>query len=121
MAKTIADVVTEARQMLQDAREPFRHTQVYLVSLMNTAFLEVYRERPDAYMGCCGDDIEVPSYTEGDLTANPVPPFPIDERLFFQAVVYHIVANAQLQDDEFAVDGRAVTLIQTFRTMLGMG
>lgn len=118
MARTIPDVITEARKLLQDTRAgSYRYSDAYLIGLLNAALQEIYRLRPDAFIGCCTEEnIEVPTFAEADAT-NTATLFPIDA-MFFMATVYHIVGNAQLADDEFAEDSRAIVLLQSFRSML---
>lgn len=118
MARTIPDVITEARKLLQDTRaSSYRYSDAYLIGLLNLALQEIYRLRPDAFIGCCTDeDIAVPTYVEADAADN-TKTFPIDA-IFFLATVYHIVGNAQLADDEFADDNRAIVLLRSFRDML---
>lgn len=120
MAKTLPDLVAEIRDLMQDSRESsYRYTNERLLRQINTTFREVKRLRPDAFIGCCDGDTDMPTYEEADLEEDPPLEFPIDE-IFFQSVVFHVVAVVQLSDDEFANDGRAVTLMTAFRQqMLG--
>lgn len=118
MAKTLDDLVGEIRLMLKDRRLPYRYAQADIVEAINTAFREVQRLRPDAFLGCCSDanggTIAMPDYTEADIGLVTPTAFPIDE-MFYMAVVFHVVGKIQLGDDEFAVDNRAMTLLAAFR------
>lgn len=75
----------------------------------NSALLELRRLRPDAFLGGFEDPIPMLSIND-DLTAVT---FPVDEQ-FFTPVVFFITGMAELRDDEFTVDGRAVTVMQQF-------
>lgn len=119
MAKTLPNLVDEVRELMQDTRESsYRYSNARLLAQINTSFREVQRLRPDAFAGCCSDDgVGLPDYTEDDLAEDPPIVFPIDE-LFFQSVVFHAVSVIQLADDEFADDGRAISLMSAFRQQL---
>jgi hypothetical protein len=118
VAKTLDDVVSEARLMLQDRRVPYRYTQADLASAVNTAMRELKRLRPDVFLSYDPENpITLPNYVEADIGALPAKAFPIDE-IFFQAIVFHVVGKLQLGDDEFAVDNRAMTLLAAFRQQL---
>lgn len=120
LVKYIDDAITEARYMIGDARAPFRYTDALMVSHLNTALAEVYRYRPDAYIGnfttaTLGSN-QVTGYGTADLSTNTA--FPLDNRLFFNAVVFFIAGRAELTDDEFTDNSRAMQLLQSFRAML---
>jgi hypothetical protein len=38
--------------------------------------------------------------------------------IFYQSFVYYLAGNAELRDDEFAVDNRAMTLLGAYRRNL---
>lgn len=120
--KAIDDVITEARATINDSTVPFRFTNALMVSYLNTALREVYRYRPDAFIGNFQSgllsQIVLPTYSEADLGLNPATQFPIDDRLFFNAVVFFVTGRTELADDEFTDEGRAMTLLQAFRGML---
>lgn len=114
MAKTVNDVVTEARVLLHDTEaQLYRYATGDLVAYLNNALLEARRIRPDLFAEYLGQ--EVPSYTAADLSAL----FPIDD-MFFPAFVFYVVGWAEMRDDEFAVDGRAVALMTQFSSKLLM-
>jgi len=118
VAKTLDSLVDEVRLMLKDRRAPYRYTQTDILESINSAFGELKRLRPDAFLGCCADEdgtIELPSFAEADLALTPVPtPFPV-ELFFFMPMVFFAVGKLQLGDDEFAVDNRAMSLLGAFR------
>lgn len=118
MAKTYQDLLTEAREILQDTVEAqYRSSDVVLIAKLNQALQEVNRLRPDAFFdtfdGAAGTDTVVPEVTEGTLGSN----FPIP-MLFFTAIVNYIAGSCDLKEDEFATDGRAAALLASFRNMI---
>lgn len=132
VTKTIDDVVTEVRQVLNDQLVPYRYSDNWVLQVLNTALREVYRLRPDAYIGnfttgVLGSNL-VNTYSIADLqvangVANPLPPvpatpFPIDDRLFYGPVVFYVIGRIELNDDEFADNNRAMSLLQAFRAQL---
>lgn len=117
MAKNLDNLVDEVRLMLKDRREPFRYTHADVLESINSAFGELKRLRPDAFVGCCTEDgaVELPDFAEADLNVTPTPtPFPLDP-IFFMPLVFYAVGKLQLGDDEFAVDNRAMSLLGAFR------
>jgi len=120
LAKTIDDAINEARRMLNDARAPYRYSDTDMLAHLNTALAEVYRYRPDAYIGnfttaTLGVN-PVTSYAATDMGVNKL--FPIDNRMFFNPVVFFMVGRAELGDDEYTENSRATGLLQSFRAML---
>lgn len=108
MAKTVNSVISEARAILKDTdSQLLRYSTADLVEYFNNALLEARRIRPDLFRAYIGQS--VPSYTESDLSS----PFPIDE-MFFPQFVHYVAGTAELRDDEFSVDARAVTLLNQF-------
>jgi len=124
--KTIDDVQTEVRMILNDNETPYRYSEASIAQILNTALREVYRLRPDAYIG---------NFTSGQLSANlantyttadfgltPATTFPLDDRLFFGPVVFFIAGRLEIEDDEFADDQRAALLMAAFQKQLtGVG
>lgn len=121
--KTINDLVNEARDSINDAEEPFRYSNVKVLRHVNTALREIYRVRPDAWIGYQNTGVltsgDIPTYEEADLEADPLEDFPVDDRLFFNACVFFIAGRLELADDEFTEDSRARTLLSAFTAMLG--
>jgi hypothetical protein len=120
--KTIDDLYAEVRAQLNDSQEPYRTTDAVLFSIINTALREVYRYRPDAYIGNFTSGVLsnnlVNSYSAADLGQNPLTPFPLDDRIFYGPILFYVVGRADLTDDEFADNNRAMTLLGAFRNML---
>ena len=122
LPKSIDDVLTEARAAINDSTVPFRFSNTLLLSYLNTALRETYRYRPDAFVGnfTTGllSTVAVPTYSQVDLGLSPATPLPVDDRLFFNPIVFFVAGRTELSDDEFTDDGRAMSLLQSFRTML---
>ena len=134
MAKTWQTVIDQAREILQDENEDaFRYTNAKLLNVLNRGIQELARLRPDAFWDLfLEDDIIVPEVVDTDadpeendgdetepdaaedaeiaLTANFNLPM-----MFHGPLVYFVTAAAELTDDEFTVDGRAVALMSSFR------
>jgi hypothetical protein len=121
--KTINDLVEEVRDTINDSEEPFRFSNERVLRHVNTALREVYRVRPDAWIGYQSTGVltseEIPTYVEADLEADPLEDFPIDDRLFFNACMYFVAGRLELADDEFTEDSRARTLLQAFVATIG--
>lgn len=122
-AKTIDDLMTEVRATLNDVGingAGFRFDNSLLLNYINTAFRELYRYRPDAWIGNFTSGIltaaSIPTYTADDLGTGEA--FPVDDRLFFNPVAFFVVGRAELADDEFTDQSRAQQLMQSFRAML---
>lgn len=134
VTKTIDDVQLEVREIVNDQQVPYRYSDAWLIQVLNTCLRELYRLRPDAYIGNFTSGVlsanPVNTYSTSDLqvingVANPTPPvpatpFPVDDRLFFGPTVFYVVGRLEISDDEFADDNRAMTLYNAFKTQLGI-
>lgn len=124
VTKTLDDAVLEARMIINDSDPNFeRYSDALLIQKINTALRVVYRYRPDAFIGNFTQGVftnstPIPTYAIGDLGLNPATPWPIDDRCFFDGVVFYVAGILDLSDDEFADDNRAMTLLQAFRNEL---
>lgn len=121
--KTLDDAVAEIRGLINDTdAQGYRYTQVFVLTKLNTALREVYRYRPDAYIGNFTQGIltnnAVVTYSVEDLGLDPPTPYPLDDRLFFSPVIFYVAGILDLSDDEFADDNRAMTILQAFKTEL---
>lgn len=108
MPKTIGDIITDARVILNDSAGD-RYTDAQLISDLNNAISTTKSLRPDVFI--LGEAL--PEYTTADLAED----FPLPE-IFAQSFVYYLTGNAELRDDEFAVDNRAMTLLGAYRRNL---
>lgn len=108
MPKTVGDILTDARVILNDAAGD-RYTDAQLISDLNNAISSTKMIRPDAFK--LGEAL--PEFTDAQLDSD----FPLPE-IFVQSFVYYLAGNAELRDDEFAVDNRAMTLLSVYRRNL---
>lgn len=117
MAKTIGDLVSEARELLNDVNpisgDP-RFEDGDLVHALNDAIYQIRVKRPDAFLGI-GLRKPVPQYT---LPADADAAFPISEIQFYAPVLFYVVGRSELTEDTFSDDGRAVTLMNKFVAQL---
>ena len=138
MAKTYQNLIIEAREILQDSQEPFRFTDATLLNQLNRALIELGRLRPDAFTDRFDEgsgDIIVPEVVATDPTPDSDPDeLDVDEdsqvaltssidwpMQFYPAMVAYVIGSAELTDDEFTDDGRAATLLSSFKTeILGL-
>lgn len=117
MARSVGDVASQARQLLQDSNNAptggFRYTDAQMAFAINDGLSEMRRLRPDLFLSY-GLDVALPVYTTADANATVLP---ISDS-YFVALVNHVVARLSLREDEFSNDGRAVALLQAFSTSL---
>jgi hypothetical protein len=112
MAFGVADFLTEARVLLQDQVQPFRFADSELVTGLNLAIKESRKIRPDFWIGVS----TLPSFSAPtDVTNNTA--VSVDEQ-YTAAFVYYICGNAQLRDEEYTQDSRAVVFLQKFTAQL---
>lgn len=116
MPFTVEDVVYQAREIVQDTGMEFdfegdRHTDVKVIRYLNTAMANAYRLRPDLFFPGVFDRSTLPVFTEADIAAQT--PLGIDDT-YFSAFVDYVAGYIGLGDDEFAVEGRAVALLNRF-------
>ena len=111
MARKVSDMLSRVRETLQDL-DGTRYPQDQLIGYMNDAVLEARSIRPDLFVGSYAAAI-------ADVT-DPTAAFPLPDQ-FFPAVCFYVCGRAELRDDEFAVDGRAATLLSTFGKKLVAG
>lgn len=112
MPKSIDDALTDARVILNDSAGD-RYTDAELISDLNSAISMTKMLRPDSFV--LGEAL--PEFTVADLQQVPATDFPLPE-VFYQSFVYYLAGNAELRDDEFAVDNRAMTLLSAYRRTL---
>ncbi|MBW2451759.1 MAG: hypothetical protein JRF07_05320 [Deltaproteobacteria bacterium] len=112
MPRSIDDAIRDARVILND-EEGERYTDAELISDMNSAISMTKMLRPDVFR--LGETL--PEFVVGDLNQSPPTDFPLPD-IFYQSFVYYLAGNAELRDDEFAVDNRAMTLLAAYRRNL---
>lgn len=93
---------------MQDLVAPYRYSDDSLVRYLNTGVQMARTDRPDYFMA----ELTVPltPYVLGSTLA-------VDPQLE-PLLVYFIAGSAELRDDEFADDSRAIGLINMFRGLL---
>ena len=111
MARTVQAVVTRVREILQD-KEGERYTTPQLLAHTVDAIVCARAVRPDLF---------VASYqTPLPDTLDTTDTLPLPDQ-FFVAVCAYVAGAAELRDDEFAVDGRAMTLVESLNKKLVSG
>lgn len=104
MPFTTASLLERAREILQDDAGT-RYTDSQLLLHARDAVVLVRTLRPDLFVGSYATPLPT-SFTVDDTVNLP------DQ--FFVATAEYVAGMAEMRDDEFAVDGRAMT----FRTQL---
>ena len=119
MAKTYQDVVTEARVLLQDTDDTsYRYSDATLLAMYNRGLQALVRIRPDACYDLYSDNLlNVPELVESGAGAgqtNWTANFGLDMQ-FFNPLVHYVVGMAEITDDEYTQDGRAMMLLNQFK------
>ena len=107
----LSDLIGQVRELVQDEVTPYRYSDDRLYRVLNNAFAEAYRIRPDIFVDL---DFTIPFVAPADSTDT----FPLDQQ-FYTAFVDFVTATTELSDDEWTVDGRAMTLMQLFSARIG--
>lgn len=108
----LSDVTDLCRDLLNDSRSPFRWVDDLLIRFLNQAFLEAKQLRPDLFISTAG---VVTKYTSANLSDGTE--FPIDD-MYLMVITEFVVGMVEMTDDEFTVDGRAVTFLTVYRRAL---
>lgn len=109
---TVQKYLDQARVLLQDTTEPYRYSNLDLVTALNLAFLEARRIRPDLMRAFFRDN-EMPEYVVGSLGAT----VEVDPQ-YRMAFVYYMCGNIQLRDEEENTDARAAQFLNKFTSQL---
>lgn len=105
---TVADYVAQARVLLQDTlANAYRYSDTEIVQSLNLGMLEARRLRADLFLGR-----DVPDYAAADIT-----PVVFDDQ-FRMSLLYYVVGNCQLRDEEDTQDQRSIALITKFTQQL---
>lgn len=113
--RTVQNLIDEVRRILNDADAPYRTSDDALAGLTNSYFVELFRHRPDAYVPYSANT-SLPSVTPATFDSK----WPVAEQ-FFQAGVYFVVGNVELQDDEHTDVQRAAGYLNRVVVMLKEG
>lgn len=111
MAKSVEQILSGARYILQDEVLPYRNSVNDLLSALNGGLYELKRIRPDAWLANFGIGQELPQYTDTPLDLAMVIPI---NPMFYQSLIYFVAGYAELKDDEYTVDSRASLLLKAF-------
>jgi hypothetical protein len=109
--RSIADMMVDARVLLQDTRSPFRYRENDLYTNLNSAMMQARRVRPDLFMGRFGKE------DFGYDPSRSAEPFPLAPWLW-EAFIEFIVGRAEMRDDEYSNDSRAVVFMNRFQAKL---
>ena len=107
MSYTVGQIIDSARELLNDAdADSYRYTEDVMYQALNKAFTEARRARADLFLR-----------TDGVVTrydpALPTAVFPFGDQ-YVAPVVEYVAGYAELRDDEYTVDGRAIALLSAF-------
>jgi hypothetical protein len=130
---TYQDLLTEARQILQDTdTDPTlqRYPDQTLVDIFNRGLQELYRLRPDAFYDFYDDttsDFDVPAVAIPTVPP-PVPPLPVVPApyvswtsifelplMFYDPLVNWVIGTVEAIDDEFSEDARSTAFRAFFK------
>lgn len=112
--RTLGEYITAARTLVQDQRVPYRYPNADLALYVSEAVSEARRIRPDLFFGA--SRATIPAYTGTNLAL--VVPMPDN---YFAPVVNYVAGRAEMRDDTFSVDGRAMTLVTAYGVALTAG
>lgn len=124
MAKTYENLLTEAREFLQDADTPYRFSDTRLLNALNRGLQEIGRLRPDAFTSLYdANSLNIPEIVDDDAATAPQydweTEFQID-MMFYNPLLSYVIGSIEVTDDEFTVDGRAMMLLRDFHnTVVG--
>lgn len=112
MALLVSDVLTQARELLQDKVSPYRYSDASMITAINEAMFEARRLRPDLFSTQLRSSLTRVT-ASGDA-------LPFDDHMV-APVVNYVVGRAEMREDEFATDRRAALLSAAFYTALVKG
>ncbi len=115
MARTVAQVLTSVRTITQDQLQPYRVPDAELILYVSEAIGEARRVRPDMFISNFRNTI--PIYEESTMATDTIG----IADMYFSQVVNYVAGRADLREDEFAVDGRAMSLMNAFGIALTGG
>ena len=122
MARTITQAIDQVREIIQDSHDPYRHPTEKLIQYFNDAILDAWRLRTDLFVvtsNRASTWVEPTMYTATDYTDGTLFPLPSQ---YFTATIDYVAGMIGRGDDEFAVDGRAVVLMNRYsQKLIGKG
>lgn len=115
--ETITDYINDGRTLLQDVDPPYRYDDPSLVAAMNVTLLEARRIRPDlfVYRRLVTGHRGVQSFQTNDGSVLHM------EEQFRLGILYGMLAQALIRDEEDIQDERAGSFMKAFNgTLLGV-
>lgn len=114
--RTVADLISRVRQVLQDEDAGnYRYPTSSIVGYYNDSILVARRLRPDLFIGRFG--LAAPQAPSDPATNYSTVPFMLPDD-YFPPTCDYVAGRSELRDDEFAVDGRAMTFVSSFSQAL---
>lgn len=110
MTTSVQSVVDSVRSILQDTQTPYRYSDDDLVDIINYTLRSIARLRPDLFFGSFP-----PTITDVTISDN-IPAAISDE--YVPQIVLFVTGWAELRDDDYTDDKRAVALMQTLKSGL---
>jgi hypothetical protein len=98
MLDTVRDYIEEARTLLQDEVPPYRYRDDQLKAALGMGIYEMRRMRPDLFVFATLPNISPSTSLNADVEV---------EEQFRLALVYWIVGQAGMRDEEEAAEARA--------------
>lgn len=106
---TVGDYIARARVLLQDTISPYRYSDDELTHNISLGFLEIRRLRPDLVMNVA--DANLPDYSSSGQNVD------IDVQ-YRVALLYYVIGQAQLRDEENVQDARASVFLNKFLSQM---
>lgn len=107
--RTVGDVLSEARVLLQDTVPPFRYETPSLLGALNIGLAEMRRIRPDLFLGLGPLRLPPPQYT---LPADETTVLPFGS-MYVTPLLLFVVGYVQLRDAEGDSLARAAQFLQS--------
>lgn len=104
---TVGEIITRARELIQDTITPYRYSDASMLDILNSGLLEIRLKRPDLFL----PSRQAPEYTSSSAALALDPQYRM-------SLVYYVAGHAQLRDDEDTQDSRASALINKFTSQL---
>lgn len=111
MARTVQAVVDRVREILQD-EDGIRYPDVDVCSYVVDGIQQARSVRPDLFIGQY--NVALPDTVTTAVT------LPLPDSIF-NALCYFVSGSCELRDDEFAVEGRAMVLRESYNKKLVSG
>jgi hypothetical protein len=112
--RTFGGMILEARTLLQDkiptTGGQLRYSDDEMFESINRFMAEVRTKRPDLFLRTFGrTSLRWPTFPYYSASQDMGTPFPLDVSVY-SAFVFYLVGMAELREDTFSDDSRAVTM-----------